>query len=604
MADDGTGRNIGIPSVLISKSEGARLEEEVAKGTKIMVEMSWDIPHPDNHVEWEFWTSSGDGNAAKFLEEFRKPAIALGDAVSFTPNYGIIDGSWYACDAPGLPCDKQCTNNGRYCAEDPDHDLQHGVDGQAVIQENLRQICIFQHSNTTGKPALWWDYVAEFAESCTGQGHLTEECSTAAMKKVKVDTEAVAACVAGSGGSAFMGGVNTLLEAQIERTGKVGVATLPAIRINEKNYHGSFACPAPLSLATCPVLGAICAGFQSGAKAPAACRTDHCWADAGVDACGVCGGDGSTCMGCDGVANSGNELDLCGVCGGTGSFDKCGKCLPAGDVFRNQSCMGCDGVANSGKKLDACGVCGGDGSTDLCGNCFPKGSPMRNRACADSITLSMEVVATAAAAAAAAGGAEPSVGELLAAARTIEEGVAAMLKPNVTSADDVTVLTIAPTGQNSSGGGRATIRMEISAHPGTGIATSAWFERSVSNGGFDKEMAARKVAIRAAPDASLPAPSVREGTPAAGTQNYVPTGGGGGGERSLAAGQVAAIAAGGVVALALFGVGVRLWVVAREDRVRMDMRNLIQDMGKPMGEIQNPSSSGSSADANVDFNAL
>jgi hypothetical protein len=40
------------------------------------------------------------------------------------------------------------------------------------------------------------------------------------------------------------------------------------------------------------------------------------------------------------------EIDLCGVCGGFG-----------------RSCAGCDGVAHSGLVLDACGRCGGDGSS-------------------------------------------------------------------------------------------------------------------------------------------------------------------------------------------------------------------------------------------------
>ena len=39
----------------------------------------------------------------------------------------------------------------------------------------------------------------------------------------------------------------------------------------------------------------------------------------GLDECGVLAGDGSTCAGCDGVANSGIEFDECGVCGGDGS---------------------------------------------------------------------------------------------------------------------------------------------------------------------------------------------------------------------------------------------------------------------------------------------
>jgi hypothetical protein len=46
--------------------------------------------------------------------------------------------------------------------------------------------------------------------------------------------------------------------------------------------------------------------------------------------------------GCDGVLESGLTVDVCGVCGGDG-----------------QSCLGCDGVPNSGKIVDDCGVCGG-----------------------------------------------------------------------------------------------------------------------------------------------------------------------------------------------------------------------------------------------------
>ena len=64
------------------------------------------------------------------------------------------------------------------------------------------------------------------------------------------------------------------------------------------------------------------------------------------DVCGVCNGDGTSCLGCDGVAFSNKTLDACGVCNGNGS-----------------TCAGCDGVPNSGKVLDRCGVCGGDGQS-------------------------------------------------------------------------------------------------------------------------------------------------------------------------------------------------------------------------------------------------
>lgn len=127
-----------------------------------------------------------------------------------------------------------------------------------------------------------------------------------------------------------------------------------------------------------------------------------------VDVCGVCGGDSSTCAGCDGVPGSSVKLDQCGVCGGDSSSckgcdnvvrlrpsinDSCGIC--GGPQFGACECnyqtntdaahcgVGCDGVMGSAVQVDPCGVCGGNGSScagcdgipwsgkvwDSCGNC-------------------------------------------------------------------------------------------------------------------------------------------------------------------------------------------------------------------------------------------
>lgn len=42
-----------------------------------------------------------------------------------------------------------------------------------------------------------------------------------------------------------------------------------------------------------------------------------------LDLCGECGGDDSTCAGCDGEANSGLEFDECGICDGIGASFEC-----------------------------------------------------------------------------------------------------------------------------------------------------------------------------------------------------------------------------------------------------------------------------------------
>ncbi|EGD75586.1 NOTCH2 protein [Salpingoeca rosetta] len=73
-----------------------------------------------------------------------------------------------------------------------------------------------------------------------------------------------------------------------------------------------------------------------------------------VDACGVCGGNGSACAGCDGVLASNVQEDACGECGGDGS-----------------SCMGCDLVPLSNAQVDECGICGGQNlNKDCAGVCF------------------------------------------------------------------------------------------------------------------------------------------------------------------------------------------------------------------------------------------
>jgi len=55
------------------------------------------------------------------------------------------------------------------------------------------------------------------------------------------------------------------------------------------------------------------------------------------DVCGECRGDGSTCLGCDGVPASGVEFDDCGVCGGNGvacyGIDGRGGYYEEGDRF-------------------------------------------------------------------------------------------------------------------------------------------------------------------------------------------------------------------------------------------------------------------------------
>lgn len=118
------------------------------------------------------------------------------------------------------------------------------------------------------------------------------------------------------------------------------------------------------------------------------------------DECGVCGGDASTCVGCDGVPNSGAVDDVCGECNGSiQDISLCPDCfgVPGGSAVRdlcgvcggdNSTCIDCAGVLGGSACYDACDVCNGDNSActdcrgllfgtsvrDVCGVCDGDGT--------------------------------------------------------------------------------------------------------------------------------------------------------------------------------------------------------------------------------------
>jgi len=47
-----------------------------------------------------------------------------------------------------------------------------------VLQENLRQLCVFQLANESGQSYRWWEYVTKFGEECTMSGNnYNENCA-------------------------------------------------------------------------------------------------------------------------------------------------------------------------------------------------------------------------------------------------------------------------------------------------------------------------------------------------------------------------------------------------------------------------------------------
>jgi hypothetical protein len=60
MADDGSADDLFIPSVLVTQSVGTSMKLSINAGEAVVVVIQWEIPHPDNRVEFGLWTSSFD----------------------------------------------------------------------------------------------------------------------------------------------------------------------------------------------------------------------------------------------------------------------------------------------------------------------------------------------------------------------------------------------------------------------------------------------------------------------------------------------------------------------------------------------------------------
>ncbi|WCJ27850.1 hypothetical protein M5689_009573 [Euphorbia peplus] len=264
-------QKINIPSALITKSLGDRIKKALSSGEMVNINLDWTeaLPHPDERVEYEFWTNSNDECGPKcdsqmeFVRTFKGAAQVLERKgyTQFTPRYI----TWYCPEAFLLSkqCKSQCINHGRYCAPDPEQDFTRGYDGKDVVVQNLRQACLHRVANESGKPWVWWDYVTDFSIRCPMKlKKYTTECAEDVIKSLGIDLKKINECIGNTEADVENPVLKTEQDAQIGKGARGDVTILPTLVINNRQYRGK--------LGKGPVLKAICAGFQEGTE-PAIC---------------------------------------------------------------------------------------------------------------------------------------------------------------------------------------------------------------------------------------------------------------------------------------------------------------------------------------------
>lgn len=200
MSDDGTGMGIRIPSLLISKADGKIIKDFLYKygGTQYMKKkdrdngdrqdddeekeeedeptdkdnhnramieqasllVTFEMPRPDNRVEYDIWYTSIDDRALDFISDFEKLDEMLGEHVLMTPHFV----STSCTDCHQTFKETECYGNGKYCA------IMHDkikLEGKEILHEDLRQKCIYELTYESNRKTFW-EYIKTVHKKCSG----------------------------------------------------------------------------------------------------------------------------------------------------------------------------------------------------------------------------------------------------------------------------------------------------------------------------------------------------------------------------------------------------------------------------------------------------
>ena len=269
-------QNITIPATLVAKTTADALKGFLRNVNSVYISLDWTDALPKKQmVNWEFWTNSNDlcGPICDIQRDFIRDFVPVAKEfdgngwTTFTPHYLV-----WVCpneyrDSP--ECMSQCIRRGRYCSPDPDGSLQEGYSGGEVVEENLRQLCVFKLAQERLKPYIWWDYSTKFSEQCTmAKKDYGQECAEKVFAEILSGegawstVEDLRACIGSQDEDAVHAVMEEQLVAQRGDGGEGSVFILPTIKVNGVQYRGK--------MAMSDVLRAICAGFVEGNR-PAAC---------------------------------------------------------------------------------------------------------------------------------------------------------------------------------------------------------------------------------------------------------------------------------------------------------------------------------------------
>lgn len=239
MIDDGFSYSLRIPSIFIEKKDGDQLISYLTSPSpqkhEVVLTITFESDKSDK-IEIFFWLSTSNRNSFRLVREFDKYYQQLKKDIKFVPHYAI----WPCPDCYSMNYSNSmdnCLSGGRYCCPDPDGNGP--ATGAHVVQEDLRQICIFQHY-----PDLWWSYMKKFDNLCNIDLQVVDECSKNIMNNLGIDSNSIKKCFdesfikTGNEVNIFLDD-NKILKNERGLFLQNGIQFWPSVSINNDSFKGN-----------------------------------------------------------------------------------------------------------------------------------------------------------------------------------------------------------------------------------------------------------------------------------------------------------------------------------------------------------------------------
>lgn len=206
LGDDGNGRSVRIPSVMLAKEDASVLvdflrtstppTDKNSASTVALVQLQWSLPQ-DSVVSLDFWMEAGSAAAVRFIREYAYHALALRHHLRFTPHYNIFSLlptiTPYAAKLssqvpdesekpepssavePSVMNQTLCWPDDLSLCTNPSDIPSSPATGLDVLEETVRQLCLWETTvvldpdapTGTWASEEWWEYIRRFYDVCS-----------------------------------------------------------------------------------------------------------------------------------------------------------------------------------------------------------------------------------------------------------------------------------------------------------------------------------------------------------------------------------------------------------------------------------------------------